>query len=154
MKPLIVFYSRTGKTKKIAETISKNIECDVEEIYDTKKRTGVLGWLNSGRDASFKNLTIIKDPTKDPSQYDLIIIGTPSWNNTMSTPILAYINQMKDKFKQVAFFCTQIAETSNTLEDMETACAKKPVSTLTISRKQIKSENYQKKIKEFVSQLQ
>lgn len=37
---LIAFYSRTGRTKKIAELISNRLNCDYEEIVDMKKRTG------------------------------------------------------------------------------------------------------------------
>ena len=64
MKPLVVFYSRTGTTKKVAETISSILKCDVEEVFDTKNRAGVLGWLRSGRDAGSKKLTAIDKAKK------------------------------------------------------------------------------------------
>ena len=60
MKCLIVFYSRKGTTKKIAEIISDKIDCELEEIIDTKNRMGFIGWLKAGYDATREKLTIIK----------------------------------------------------------------------------------------------
>ena len=77
MKALVVYYSRKGRTKKVAETISNIISCDIEEIADTKDRTGLLGYIHSGRQAMKKKLTAIKNTEKEPSKYDLVIIGTP-----------------------------------------------------------------------------
>jgi len=36
MKILVTFYSRSGKTKKVAEAISDILKCDKEEIFDLK----------------------------------------------------------------------------------------------------------------------
>jgi hypothetical protein len=33
-----VFYSRTGTTKQIGEALAQLLECDSEELVDTKKR--------------------------------------------------------------------------------------------------------------------
>jgi flavodoxin len=57
MKILIVYYSRTGRTKKIAEKIQYRLNADIDEISDTKNRAGILGWLSAGRDAGSRRLT-------------------------------------------------------------------------------------------------
>ena len=54
MRALVVFYSRTGNTKRIAEDISKTLNADIEELYDAKGRKGITGWLVSGMDARLK----------------------------------------------------------------------------------------------------
>ena len=67
MKMLVVFYSRTGNTRKVAEELEKVLECDMEEIIDTKNRSGSLGYLRSGRDAMNRKLTVLQDVINDPS---------------------------------------------------------------------------------------
>ncbi|MDP3065447.1 MAG: flavodoxin [Methanobacteriaceae archaeon] len=106
MKTLVVFYSRTGNTRRVAEEIQNSLDCDIEEIIDTKKRSGPLGYMKSGRDASSGKLTVLKDITHDPASYDLLIIGTPLWAWHVSTPARTYIHQNHTKFSKVAFFCT------------------------------------------------
>lgn len=151
MKILVVFFSRTGTTKKVAETISNILGSDLEELFDTKKRAGALGWLQSGRDTLTKKLTIIKPPKKDPGSYDVVIIGTPVWNSTLSTPIRTYITQYKQSFKQIAFFITHSYESKNTaLEEMEVLCDRKPMAELILKRKQeVKTATYLDKAKQF-----
>ena len=68
MKALVVYFSRTGGTKKVAEAISNILSCDIEEIVDTKDRTGLLGYIRSGRQAMKKKLTAIKNTEKEPSK--------------------------------------------------------------------------------------
>ncbi len=51
MKSLVVYYTRTGNTRFVAQTIAAEIGADVEEVVDLKKRSGVLGYLSGGSDA-------------------------------------------------------------------------------------------------------
>jgi len=108
MKILVVFYSRSGRTKKVAEVISKILKCDKEEIFDIKSREGVVGFLSAGTDANLRRLTVIKEIKNNPSLYDLVIIGTPIWSSNISTPIRTYLSLHKEDFKNVAFFCTRL----------------------------------------------
>jgi len=153
-KTLVVFYSRTGNTKKVAEEIANALKCDIEEIIDTKDRSGASGYLASGRDAMKKKLTGIKEIKNDPSQYDLIILGTPVWAAKMSTPVRTYISQNKEKLKNVAFFCTMGGSGDvKTFVDMEEATGKKPAATMTVLAKEIKKAEYKAKVEKFVKAL-
>jgi flavodoxin len=38
MKSLLIYYSRTGKTKFVAETIAAELGSDIEEVVDLKNR--------------------------------------------------------------------------------------------------------------------
>lgn len=150
MKTLVVYYSRSGHTKKIAEEISNKIKCDIEEIIDTKNRKGIIGWLKSGRDAHSRKLTTINEIRNDPSKYDVVAIGTPIWAGLMVPAIRTYINQNKGKFKNVGFFCTCGSSGEiMTFEDMEDYADITPLSKLVIKSKDFQT-NYEDKLKEFI----
>jgi len=51
MKSLVVYYSRTGNAKFVAETVAAELGSDVEEVVDLTGREGKLGWMSAGRDA-------------------------------------------------------------------------------------------------------
>ncbi len=154
MKILIAYYSRTGITKKVAENLQKLLNCDIEEIIDTKDRTGPKGYLLSGRDALFKKLTKLKEVKKDPSKYDLIIIGSPVWSFHVSTPVRTYINENLKKFKKVAFFCTMGGSGDvNTFNDMKDLCKQDPLSKLTFLTKEVIDNSYEIKLKNFIKEI-
>jgi flavodoxin len=79
MKALLVYYSRTGNTHMIANTISESIKCDMEEIVEKDKRKGIIGYIKSGYQASRGKVVHIEDSKYEVSDYDLLIIGTPVW---------------------------------------------------------------------------
>jgi flavodoxin len=153
MKSLVVYYSRTGTTKKVAEAIADVLKCDIEEVLDTKKRSGVLGWLRSGRETLSKKLTTIEKIRKNPDLYDLIIIGTPVWNSTVSTPIRTYISQYRERFKEVAFLCTQGGSGHDAFNDMEDLCGKKPVAILPLRGQEVENGEYTDKVKQLVARI-
>jgi len=155
MKSLIVFYSRKGTTKKIAELIGKELDADIEELIDLNKRTGfIIGFLKCGLAATKEKLTDLKEPEKDPSLYDLVILGTPIWNKRMTPAIRTYIHNNKEKFKKVAFFCTYGGRGSEELfNSMKELIGIEPISTLDITRKEIKKNLHLKKIQEFLNKL-
>lgn len=154
MKTLIVYYSRTGNTKKIALEIGQKLNTEIEEIEDTAVRSGMKGYLLAGRDAMQKNLTILKPTTKNPADFDLTIIGTPIWGWNMSVPMRTYITNKKDSFKNVAFFCTMgRSGDDKAFAEMEEIIGKKPVATLSLLTKDVVKNNFAEKLEKFISEV-
>lgn len=153
MTTLIAYYSRTEVTAKVAKDIQKEFGADIEEIKDTKNRSGTLGWIKSLFDAIKGKPAKINPIENDPAEYDTVIIGTPVWASTMATPILAYITENKLKFKNLAFFCTcGSSGYEETLAKMEKVADKEPLETLFLTKTDIgsyddKLESYSNKIK-------
>ena len=154
MKILVAFYSRSGKTKKVAEAISKILKCDKEEIFDIKSREGVVGFLSAGTDSNLRRLTVIKEIKNDPSLYDLVIIGTPIWSSNISTPIGTYLTLHKEGFKNVAFFCTRLGSDSKKVFDgMKNLTQKTPFALLQLTSREVARNQYMQKVKEFINNL-
>ena len=78
-RTLVVFYSRSGTTRRIAQTLSAALKCDLEEITEPRPRTGFLGYIRSLLEARRKLPSDIAPKTHDVSSYDLVVIGTPVW---------------------------------------------------------------------------
>jgi flavodoxin len=107
LKSLIVYYSRTGNTKFIAETVAAEIGADTEEIVDKKNRMGIGGWLGAGKDARAGVETEIEPLKKSPADYDLIIVGTPIWASRVTPAITTYLKKNDLAGKKVAAFFVQ-----------------------------------------------
>lgn len=107
MKSLVVYYTRTGNARFVAETIAAEIGADVEEVVDLKKRSGILGYLSGGKAAMQGKETEIAPTKKSPADYDLIIVGTPIWAGRLAPAITTYLKKNDLSGKKVAVFFSQ-----------------------------------------------
>jgi len=106
MKSLVLYYSRTNKTKYVAEKIAQELKADIERITEKKDRTGMLGYLSAGRDAMTKKGSVVNPIKSRIDDYDTIIIGQPVWGFTMVPAIRTFCNKHNLKDKRIGLFCT------------------------------------------------
>ena len=150
MKTLIVYYSRTNVTKDIANRLQKELDCDIEEITDGGKYDGRLGYMKGGMNASMGRTSDIDPISKNPSDYDLVIIGTPVWASNMATPVYTYLIKYNDQIKKMASFCTCISGGyEKALEKIAEVSGKTQVSTMFLNAKDVK--NPTEKINTFIN---
>jgi flavodoxin len=152
-KIIVVYYTRTGTTKKVAEAIADYLKCEIEEIIDTKNRKGIFGWLRSGADATKERLAVIKDIKHNPASYDMVIMGTPVWGSNLTPAIRTYITQNKEKLKNVAFFCTAGGTGEKALENLEIFIGRKPVFSFGVRAREVKKGEYTQKLKEVLDKI-
>ena len=106
MKTLVVYYSRTGKTRFVAEKVASELKAEIEEVVDLKNRSGRFGFLKAGYDATRGNKTEIAETQKLPSDFNLIVVGTPVWNSRPASAVSTYLKRNDFAGKKVAVFCT------------------------------------------------
>ena len=105
-KPLIIYYSRTGKTRLVSEILHKNLDADILAINDPKDRSGLWGYMKSAYDAFTQNHTPIEPANLDISPYAVIIIATPIWSWNLSTPIHTLFEKNRFDGKQIVLITT------------------------------------------------
>ena len=160
MKAIIVYYSRTGSTKKVAEKLHEKLEdegkidIDIEPLVTKKYDAGVFGFLAAGFDAVMKTNAPVRKWKHDPSSHDIAIIGTPIWAGTCSDPVLKYLNISSGSLNKVAFFCTHtFSGGQQAFQDMERACKVSPVGTIEISEADIKYNRYSPELNDFIARI-
>jgi len=156
MKSLVVYYSRSGNTRFVAEKISQKIGGDIEEIIDKKRRKGPLGFVIGGFDATRGRKTDVAEMKKSPRDYDLIVVGTPMWNKRITPAVRTYLEDNKFSEKRVALFCTNNGSQSErvfkTLKEIVNGCIF--VGELALSNAQKDREDTEKKISEWSKSLE
>ena len=120
-KILIVYYSLTGNTRFIAESIQEIMKADIQEIKPKKevKPKGAMKYFWGGYKATMKKKPSLKPIEKDPNNYDVIIIGTPVWAWTIAPPIRSFLTQYDLSNKKVGFWCCHAGSPGGTLRIME-----------------------------------
>ena len=156
MKTLVVYYSRTGNTKKIGDEIAAALEADVEELKDDVNRGGPVGFVKSGREAKSGTLVNLDPLLHEPSTYDLVVIGTPVWARTMCSPVRTFLLNNDLGNARVAWFCTVGASSrsfmASCFEAMTDESGRPSVATAGFSAKDTRS-NHSQAITDFATTL-
>ena len=123
MKALVVYYSYSGNTKLIAETIASALDADIEPLKPEKPlNASGAGYVMWGlRQLVSQSKPPLLPLEHDPSAYDLIIIGTPVWSYTYAPPVRTFLEDTDLSGKQAALFCCHGGDPKNTLAHMATA---------------------------------
>ena len=119
MKTIILYYSRTRRTAKVAKTLAEELGADSIEITDVKERKGLINYVKSSIDAFRNNKTNIKPEEFDLTGYDLVYIGTPTWGGKPTPAIITMINKCDLKDKDVILFTTMGRSGKNTINWMK-----------------------------------
>jgi flavodoxin len=106
-KILIMFYSLTGNTKMIAETIKSSINADIQEVKPVKELDSESGlrFMVGGMQASLRFKPKLKPINSNPLNYDLIFIGSPVWAWQVSPPIRSLLKMYDFSNKKIAVWC-------------------------------------------------
>ncbi len=154
MTHLVVYYSRTGNNRTIAQSIAEKLTADMDEIIDKKNRQGKLNWLLAGRDSRAQKLTDI-EYKKNPQDYDTIIIGAPIWAWNPIPPLRTYLQEVDLKGKRIAFF---ICSKSEAYKNMFTRLAEMTpdseiIATFGIMEDRFRNEDYSADLQEFIDKV-
>ena len=103
---LIVYYSRTGKSKTVSYVIKDSFCADILEIRDLKDRAGSWGFMFATYDNFLDRYTEIEPKLPDLSKYSLIILISPVWNWKMSVPIRTFLKDNRLDNKKLVVFTT------------------------------------------------
>jgi menaquinone-dependent protoporphyrinogen IX oxidase len=106
-KVLVVFFSRTGTTRKAAEALAHAAGADLEELRESRSRSGILGYLRSGYEATYRRPSSdLVPPQRDPRNYDIVFIGGPTWSASLSSPVRAYLERQRAALPDTGLFAT------------------------------------------------
>jgi flavodoxin len=158
LKTLVVYYSKSGTTKEIAEMITaglvgKGMAADMEAIIDLEKRDGALSVVKNGAHSSMKRSTNIEEPKHDPAAYDLTVICSPVWAWKITPAARAYCRKMKGKLNQTAYVLTGAGDVSEKTWATFTEEAGKPAARLGISADDRKAGIHAEKVEQFVKEI-
>jgi len=110
MKVLIVYYSKTGKTKEIAHTMAHELadgnEVKLRRIRMKNEKNLLATYLLDTKKAIRREKPEIEVLNYDHKEYDLILLGTPVWSNNPAPAINTYLERSDFKNKKVALFIT------------------------------------------------
>ena len=101
---VVVYYSRAGKTRRVAEQLAELLSADLEEIRESKDRAGFFGLISAGRDACLRRDVAL---TRAPSiaGRKTVVLGMPVWAFGPPPPVRAWLRTADLAGKKLCAFC-------------------------------------------------
>ena len=103
MRTLILYYSVTGHTRKIAQSLAGQLDATLGEIT-CKAYTSGLGALRQAFDVLRGGSPPIEIPKCAMQDWDLVVIGGPVWGARPATPIRSYLRHNAARHVNLAVF--------------------------------------------------
>jgi flavodoxin len=120
MKTLVVYYSLTGNTEKIARKIADTLGADLEKIEVAQPYEGSYQQIvNLAEKEVNRNYQRPIKPLKNKlADYDRIIVGTPTWWYRMASPMLTFLSNNDFTGKTIVPYMTNAGWPGTVIEDM------------------------------------
>lgn len=129
-KVLVVYYSATGSTKAVAETIANTTGADLFEITPVDPYTSDdLNWTNDNsrvsvehNDESKRDVELTQVTPDNWDDYDTVFVGYPIWWGIAAWPVNNFVKGNDFSGKTVIPFCTSsssgLGQSGDLLADM------------------------------------
>lgn len=101
MKTLCVYCSRSGNTKQISETISRELDAELVELTDGKSRKGFFGYVSGVMDGwRTELLPLLPFETQYPLyEYQRIILAAPIWCDDLCPVARSFLQEHASELK-------------------------------------------------------
>lgn len=151
MKKLVVYYSYTGNTKKIAEKVKDKLNCDILELEPENAFSDDYDEVvEEYQNNSIDNKEVpIKTISVNLDEYDEIIIGTPVWWYTISPVVVTFLKKYDLSGKKIYPFATNVGWLGKTFKDFSKLCPNSEVD----DGMNILFESYSDKLKTDMSEI-
>lgn len=101
-KFLVVFYSYTGTSRLVAQTLCQIQSWNQVEITDRDAREGWPGTLRCIFDSIFRREPRIDVPTVNFLGYDAVVLVSPIWAYRLAGPMRSFVSQYSLRLPDVA----------------------------------------------------
>jgi len=152
---LVVYYSMSGHTGRLAEDVARRCGADLEPIREVRPRAGATGAARALWDVLAKRHVALRRGQRRPVEYDLVALGTPVWAGRVSAPMRSWIDDHRQALPEVAFFCTAGgAGTERVFRQMRELCRREPVATLAVTERELGATETDARITRFAETLE
>lgn len=107
-KTLIVYFSWSGNTRAVANTIQELTGCDIVEIEVEEPYSSVYNEVTARARQELDNdiRPALVTQVKNIYKYDTLIVGTPIWSSRLAPPVKSFLAMYDLTGKKIAPFCT------------------------------------------------
>lgn len=107
MKPIIIYYSRSGNTEAVADKAKADLECEsIKIIPEEAYGNYVASCLRVMKERGKKVIPAFVTEIPDLSGFDVVLLGYPVWAQDMPAFVAEFVSRCNLEGKTVIPFVT------------------------------------------------
>lgn len=156
MRSLVIFYSRTGNTERVAQAVADRLDARCDRIAVPSDGAGLWGYLRLGLGALRGTTEPMLSRHTDLAQHDLVVLASPVWAGKICVPMRSFLTaHAADLPPRIGLAMTSgdPVRRSAPFADFEVALGRAPVATLHVGARAAQAGQFERPLEEFLQEV-
>ena len=149
-KILVIVYSWTGTSRKVAQLLCSQQGWPMAEIGDVRRRAGVAGNLRCLLDALFRRHPPIRYEGPPPADFDTVVLVSPIWAQRLAGPMRSFLSLRRAQLPAVAVVSVMGGRGApNAVAEIERILGRAPVLDTAFTSREVDSGSLAARLQAF-----
>ncbi|MGN6524967.1 MAG: flavodoxin family protein [Burkholderiaceae bacterium] len=151
-KVLVVFHSRTGCCRRLAQVLSETRRWSLGEV-DYFEPPG--GYWRCALDALTRKEPEIRYQGANPATFDVVVLVSPIWCWGLSPPMRGFVRSMHGKLDRVAVVsCMGGSGAARAVREVEQRIGRRTVARLALTQSQVETRAFNPALQSFADAVE
>jgi menaquinone-dependent protoporphyrinogen IX oxidase len=151
-RTLIVCYSNTGTSRRVAELLASQFKWPCGEISEQHSRTGTAGMLRCVVDSLLRRHPAIRYEGPAPRDFETVVLIAPIWLYRLAGPMRSFVRDHAPGLKRVAVISVMGGQgATNAFSEIDQILGHPPVLSTSFTAREVDDGSYSSGLEVFGS---
>lgn len=151
-RTLIVSYSNTGTSRRVAELLSGKFQWPRGEVREARSRAGAAGVLRCVMDSLLRRHPAIRYEGPDPRGFDTVVLIAPIWLYRLAGPMRSFVRDHARGLKRVAVVSVMGGQgATNAFAEIDRILGRPPILSTSFTARAVDDGSYSSALEVFGS---
>jgi flavodoxin len=153
---LVVFYSLTGNSRRLAQLLAAQNGWPVGEVVEVRPRIASgWGFVRCALDSLFHRRPVIVYEGLDPAAFASVVLVTPIWMGELAGPMRSFVAIYKERMRRFAVLTTMGGRgSSNAFAEIARIAKRDPVIGETVTAREVEDGSCAQAVEAFAKAVE
>jgi hypothetical protein len=142
-KTLIVCYSNTGTSRRVADLLSGKFQWPRGEVSEARSRAGTAGQLRCVLDSLLRRHPSIRYEGPDPRGFETVVLIAPIWLAELAGPMRTFVRDHASGLKRVAVISVMGGQgATNAFAEIDRILGRPPILSTSFTARAVDDGSY------------
>lgn len=149
-KTLIVCYSNTGTSRRVADLLSGKFQWPRGEVSEARSRAGTVGTLRCVMDSLLRRHPSIRYEGPDPRGFETVVLIAPIWLAELAGPMRSFVRDHAAGLKRVAVISVMGGQgATNAFAEIDRILGRPPILSTSFTARAVDDGSYASALEAF-----